>query len=139
MFSRRTRWSQHFQRMGTRYTSRCRGANNLDQFAYSPCYKSAPLPVRPHYGEPTPSNIAELAMGRNFQIWLVQKKTSIFLWVFSVSSLSTRVIPYFFLLFSCALVPEGTCTTWEAPLKGSVPRQIATCERYMKVLKTTLR
>ena len=98
-----------------------------------------PLPVRPHYGEPTPSNIAELAMGRNFQIWLVQKKTSIFLWVFSVSSLSTRVIPYFFLLFSCALVPEGTCTTWEAPSKGSVPRQIATCERYMRVQKTTLR
>ena len=143
MFSRRTRWSQHFQRMGTRYTSRCRRANNLDKFAWlmgdSPYYKFAPLPVRPHYGEPTPSNIAELAMGRNFQIRLVQKKTSIFLWVFSVSPLSTRVIPYFFLLFSCALVPEGTCTTWEAPLKGSVPRQIATCERYMKVHKTTLR
>ena len=78
-------------------------------------------------------------MGRNFQILLVQKKTIIFLWVFSVSQLSTRVIPYFFLLFSCALVPEGTCTTWEAPLKGSVPRQIATCERYMRVQKTTLR
>ena len=46
MFSRRTRWSQHFQRMGTRYTSRCRGANNLDHFAWpmgdSPYYKFAP-------------------------------------------------------------------------------------------------
>ena len=37
-------------------------------------------------------------MGRNFQILLVQKKTIIFLWVFSVSQLSTRVIPYFFSL-----------------------------------------
>ena len=80
----------------------------------SPYYKFAPLPVRPRYGEPTPSNIAELAMGRNFQIRLVQNKTIIFLWVFSVSPQRTRVIPYFFfLLFSCALVPEGTCTTWE--------------------------
>ena len=102
MFSRRTRWSQHFQRMGTRYASRCRRANNLDKFAWlmgdSPYYKFAPLPVRPHYGEPTPSNIAELAMGRNFQIRLVQNKTIIFLWVFSVSPQSTRVIPYFFSL-----------------------------------------
>ena len=85
MFSRRTRWSQHFQRMGTRYTSRCRGANNLDQFTWlmgdSPYYKFAP-PTR-----------------RNFQILLVQKKTIIFLCVFSVSPLSTRVTPYFF--FSC--------------------------------------
>ena len=64
MFSRRTRWSQHFQRMGTRYTSRCRGANNLDQFAWlmgdSPYYKFAPPPVRPHYRERTTSNGAKL-------------------------------------------------------------------------------
>lgn len=64
MFSRRTRWSQHSQRMGTRYTSRCRGANNLDQFAWlmgdSPYYKFAPPPVRPHYGERTTSNGAKL-------------------------------------------------------------------------------
>ena len=107
--------------------------NSLGLWGIRPITSLSPLPVRPHYGEPTPSNIAELAMGRNFQIRLVQKKTSIFLWVFSVSPLSTRVIPYFFLLFSCALVQEGTCTTWEAPLKGSVPRQIATCERYTKL------
>lgn len=140
MFSRRTRWSQHFQRMGTRYTSRCRGANNLDQFAWpmgdSPYYKFAPPP--PHQFALITVNVPH-QMGRNFQILLVQKKTIIFLWVFSVSPLSTRVIPFFFLLFSCALVPEGTCTTWEAPSKGSGPRQIATCERYMRVHKTTLR
>ena len=139
MFSRRTRWSQHFQRMGTRYTSRCRGANNLDQFAWlmgdSPYYKFAPPP---HQFALITVNVPH-QMGRNFQILLVQKKTIIFLWVFSVSQLSTRVIPFFFLLFSCALVPEDTCTTWEAPSKGSVPRQISTCERYMRVQKTTLR
>ena len=96
MFSRRTRWSQHFQRMGTRYTSRCRGANNLDQFAWlmgdSPYYKFAP-----HQFALITVNVPH-QMGRNFQILLVQKKTIIFLWVFSVSQLSTRVIPNFFSL-----------------------------------------
>lgn len=50
--------------MGTRYTSRCRGANNLDQFAWlmgdSPYYKFAPAPVRPHYGERITSNGVKL-------------------------------------------------------------------------------
>ena len=98
MFSRRTRWSQHFQRMGTRYTSRCRGANNLDLFAWpmgdSPYYK---FPPPPHQFALITVNVPH-QMGRNFQILLVQKKTIIFLWVLSVSPLSTRVIPFFFSL-----------------------------------------
>ena len=59
----------------------------------SPYYKFAP-----HQFALITVNVPH-QMGRNFQILLVQKKTIIFLWVFSVSPLSTRVIPYFF--FSC--------------------------------------
>lgn len=98
MFSRRTRWSQHFQRMGTRYTSRCRVANNLDQFAWLMGIRPItslpppPPPVRPHYGERTTSNGAKLPDSA------CSEETIIFLWVFSVSPLSTRVIPYFFSL-----------------------------------------
>lgn len=138
MFSRRTRWSQHFQLMGTRYTSRCRGANNLDQFAWlmgdSPYYKFAPPPVRPHYRERTTSNGAKLPDSACSE---ENDYLSLGLQCFAIEYESYSL--FFFLLFSCALVPEGTCTTWEAPSKGSVPRQIATCERYMRVQKTTLR
>lgn len=138
MFSRRTRWSQHFQRMGTRYTSRCRGANNLDQFAWlmgdSPYYKFAPPPVRPHYGERTTSNGAKLPDSACSE---ENDYLPLGLQCFAMEYESYSL--FFFHLFSCALVPEGTCTTWEAPSKGSVPRQIATCERYMRVQKTTLR
>ena len=136
MFSRRTRWSQHLQRMGTRYTSRCRGANNLDQFAWlmgdSPYYKFAP-----RTSSPSLRWTYHIKWGDRFCLFR-RKRLS-----FSGSSVFRNWVRelflIFFLLFSCALVPEGTCKTWEAPSKGSVPRQIATCERYMRVQKTTLR
>ena len=54
-------------------------------------------PLPPHQFALITVNVPH-QMGRNFQILLVQKKTIIFLWVFSVSPLSTRVIPFFFSL-----------------------------------------
>ena len=138
MFSRRTRWSQHFQRMGTRYTSRCRGANNLDQFAWlmgdSPYYKFAP-PT----SSPSLRWTYHIKWGETSRFCLFRRKRLSFSGSSVFRHWVRELFLIFFLVFSCALVPEGTCTTWEAPSKGSVPRQIATCERYMRVQKTTLR
>lgn len=93
-----------------------------------------PPPVRPHYGERTTSNGAKLPDSACSE---ENDYLPLGLQCFAIEYESYSL--FFFLLFSCALVPEGTCTTWEAPSKGSVPRQIASCERYMRVQKTTLR